>query len=172
MEKKYLKASYIRINNLLDRWDKDLNELSDLFAGNFRALISDANSYTNKPDKGEIKSITELFDKLIAIFKEKDDGGFKNYSYYHAESAIQYIFQNPNGYLELSDLSDCLTKEAKKEIDNMEKLFDIMEVGYQEMIDKLYSFSNDAGLPNRIDAMQLIRKDKGLPMTLFEEMEN
>ncbi len=172
MKKEYLKNSYIKINNTLDKWDKDINELSDLFAGNFRALISDANSYTNKPDKSEIKGITELFDKLIAIFKEKGNGSFKNYSYYHAESAIQYIFQNPNGYLELSDLSDYLTEEAKKEIDHMEKLFDIVEVGYQETINKLNSFSNDAGLPNRIDAMQLKRKDKGLPMHLFEEMEN
>jgi len=168
---KQLLESYVKVNEILDKWDNDINELSKSTAKAYRDLISNPASYTNQQTKEEINKVVSLFDRLLneySINYDNEKNLFKDYSHYHAASVMQLIFNGPKGYMELTPMFDGLTDEAKKEIKNIENLHDIIDYSYQEMTEKLYTFAKKTKLPIRIDADDLKRKEKGLPGELLK----
>lgn len=66
--------------------------------------------------------------------------------------------------MELSPLVECLKDEAKKEIEDLNQLFNIIDSSIHDMVNnKLYTFASDNDLPKRITPDELISTGVGLP---------
>lgn len=164
MRNLHLKTAYKASNEILDTIDAKLNNLSETFAGLQRAVILNPDNYTTKPESKDLDNLIKLYDFLLAQYSGSDQRCFKNYIQYHSYSAINHIFKTPENSMELSPLVECLKDEAKKEIEDLNQLFNINDCSIHDMVNnKLYTFASDNELPKRITPDEISSTGVGLP---------